>query len=283
MYEQLQFKDVPVKTFHMEYIQKRYKYANVPFPERNSYTIHITSDANSCSNMNMNITNMTNVNVNNSENILMQNAQTRSCQSENMLCPGCGRMTFCQNKSNIQTMSQNCENVNMNLIQAQNNIQSTEAEQNIQMSENMALQQSACTCHNCHQCPGCGRMTLSENKSNVQTVSQNYESVNMNISQTQNNIQSSEVEQNIASAQQEECICPDCRKCPGCGRMTSSEKKSSVIQEENIITNGEQNIQIQEDEQQEQYEQNVDEQQVQQIQQEECICPDCKKNEVEAA
>ena len=61
MYEQLQFKDVPVKTFHMEYIQKRYKYANVPFPERNSYTIHITSDANSCSNMNMNITNMTNV------------------------------------------------------------------------------------------------------------------------------------------------------------------------------------------------------------------------------
>ena len=62
IYEQLQFKDVPVKTFYMEYIQKRYKYADVPFPERSSYTVNITSDiVNTSSNMNMNVTNMTNI------------------------------------------------------------------------------------------------------------------------------------------------------------------------------------------------------------------------------
>ena len=71
--EALQFKDIPLKTFYTEYIQKKYKYAEVPFP--------------------------------NSENILVQNAQTQSCRSENMLCPGCGRMTFCQNKSNMQNIA----------------------------------------------------------------------------------------------------------------------------------------------------------------------------------
>ena len=88
--EALQFKDIPLKTFYTEYIQKKYKYAEVPFPERSSYTIHITSDM---------------TNVNNSENILVQNAKTQSCRSENMLCPGCGRMTFCQNKSNMQNIA----------------------------------------------------------------------------------------------------------------------------------------------------------------------------------
>ena len=86
----MQFKDIPLKTFYTEYIQKKYKYAEVPFPKRSSYTIHITSDM---------------TNVNNSENILVQNAQTQSYRSENMLCPGCGRMTFCQNKSNMQNIA----------------------------------------------------------------------------------------------------------------------------------------------------------------------------------
>ena len=62
-------------------------------------------------------------NVNNSENILVQNAKTQSCRSENMLCPGCGRMTFCQNKSNMQ---------------------SSEVEQNI-----ASAQQGECICPNC--------------------------------------------------------------------------------------------------------------------------------------
>ena len=106
--EALQFKDIPLKTFYTEYIQKKYKYAEVPFPERSSYTIHITSDM---------------TNVNNSENILVQNAKTQSCRSENMLCPGCGRMTFCQNKSNMQ---------------------SSEVEQNI-----ASAQQGECICPNC--------------------------------------------------------------------------------------------------------------------------------------
>jgi hypothetical protein len=106
--EALQFKDIPLKTFYTEYIQKKYKYAEVPFPERSSYTIHITSDM---------------TNVNNSENILVQNAQTQSYRSENMLCPGCGRMTFCQNKSNMQ---------------------SSKVEQNI-----ASAQQGECICPNC--------------------------------------------------------------------------------------------------------------------------------------
>jgi hypothetical protein len=127
--EPLQFKDIPLKTFYTEYIQKKYKYAEVPFPERRSYTIHITSDM---------------TNMNNNENIIIQNDQTQSCQSENMLCPGCGRMTFCQNKSDVQAMSQNCENVNMNISQNQNNIQSSEVEKNIE-----SIQQDECICPDC--------------------------------------------------------------------------------------------------------------------------------------
>ena len=183
IYEQLQFKDVPVKTFYMEYIQKRYKYADVPFPERSSYTVNITSDiVNTSSNMNMNVTNMTN--INNNENILIQNAHSSSCQSEHLLCPGCGRMTLCQNKSNIQAMSQNDQNV-----QIEENQQQGQYIQN--MTEVQQKEMICPECQNCSKCPGCGRMTYSENKSNIQTTSQNI------------------------AMKQEECICPDCQKCSG--------------------------------------------------------------------
>ena len=175
IYEQLQFKDIPVKTFYMEYIQKRYKYADVPFPERSSYTVNITSDmVNTSSNMNMNVANM------------MQNAHSRSCQSEHLLCPGCGRMTFCQNKSSIQAMSQNDQNVQIEENQRQG-----------QYMQNMTkVQQKGMICpecQKCSKCPGCGRMTYSENKSNIQTMSQNVEVTNVN------------------QAQKGVCICPDCK------------------------------------------------------------------------
>ena len=59
IYEQLQFKDVPVKTFYMEYVQRKYKNADVPFPERSSYNVNVTQDmVNTYSQMN------TNVNIN---------------------------------------------------------------------------------------------------------------------------------------------------------------------------------------------------------------------------
>ena len=159
----------------MEYIQKRYKYADVPFPERSSYTVNITSDmVNTSSNMNMNVANM------------MQNAHSRSCQSEHLLCPGCGRMTFCQNKSSIQAMSQNDQNVQIEENQRQE-----------QYMQNMTkVQQKGMICPECQKCskyPGCGRMTYSENKSNIQTMSQNVEVTNVN------------------QAQKGVCICPDCQ------------------------------------------------------------------------
>ena len=127
----------------------------------------------------MNVTNMTN--INNNENILIQNAHSSSCQSEHLLCPGCGRMTLCQNKSNIQAMSQNDQNV-----QIEENQQQGQYIQN--MTEVQQKEMICPECQNCSKCPGCGRMTYSENKSNIQTTSQNI------------------------AVQQDECICPDCKK-----------------------------------------------------------------------
>ena len=181
----------------MEYIQKRYKYADVPFPERSSYTINITSDmANTSSNMNMNIANM------------MKTAHTQSCQSEHLLCPGCGRMTFCQNKSNMQALSQNEQNV-----QIEENQQQGQYMQN--MTEVQQKEMICPECQNCSKCPGCGRMTYSENKSNIQTMSQNVEVnvQNQNVQNSENEQleQQEQQEQNVA-VQQDECICPDCKK-----------------------------------------------------------------------
>ena len=282
--EALQFKDVPVKTFYMEYVQRRYKNADVPFPERSSYTIHITSDmVNTNSNINMNIATMTN--INNTENIQMQNAQTCSCRSENMLCPGCGRMTFTQNKTGMQTLSQNNENININVNQTQN-IQTSEMEQNVQVEENQIQQQQEqqqeqyeqnmagvqneeCICPQCqnmHKCPGCGRMVYSENKVDIQTMSQNCENanINVNVNETQN-MQRSENEQNVVM-QQEECICPECQKC-----LEMSQKVENI----DVNVNQTENIQKTEEEQNVQIEQNPV------VQQDVCICPDCKQNEVQ--
>ena len=140
--------------------------------------------------MNMNITNMTN--INNNENILIQNSHTRSSQSEQMLCPGCGRMLFGQNKTCMQAMNQNCENANININQTQN-IQRSQNEQNV------AFQQEECICPDCRKCPGCG---------NIQTMNQIR---NIQRSEAEQNVQVEENEQQDI-VQQNECICPGCKQ-----------------------------------------------------------------------
>ena len=128
------------------------------------------------------------------------------------------------------------------------------------------VQQGICPeCQNYSKCPGCGRMTYSENKSNIQTMSQNCENM-VNVNQTQNNMQT-ENEQNIAM-KQEECICPDCQKCSGCGNI------QTMSQNVEVNVNQTQNMQNVHVEENEQHEQNVA------VQQDECICPDCKQTEV---
>ena len=75
---------------------------------------------------------------------------------------------------------------------------------------------------------------------------------------------------------QEECICPDCQKCSGSDNaQTISQNVEVNVQNQNVQSSeNEQNVLVEENEQQEQQEQNVA------VQQDECICPDCKKTEI---
>ena len=98
----------------MEYVQKRYKYADVPFPERSSRTININQEMiNTSSNMNTNI-NINETSVKKNTNILNCNCKIECGQDEACLCPGCGRMTLNQSQlRNVQTESQSSQNIEM--------------------------------------------------------------------------------------------------------------------------------------------------------------------------
>ena len=186
--EQLQFRDVPVKTFYMEYVQKKYRYADIPFPERSAYTVNVTQDMiNTTSNMNMNI--------NMNQNIITQTSNIRSnqmnyIQTGNCLCPACGRMTYrinnqIENAENVQS-SQNLEN-NENIEQVENNV-NIENAQNIQKTEeNVEIQKQECLCPNCEN-----------NENNVQEVKKEE-------------CLCHECENN-EEIQKKECICPECKK-----------------------------------------------------------------------
>jgi hypothetical protein len=205
--EQLQFKDVPVKTFYMEYVQKKYRYADIPFPERSAYTVNVTQDMiNTTSNMNMNI--------NMNQNIITQTSNIRSnqmnyIQTGNCLCPACGRMTYrinnqIENAENVQS-SQNLEN-NENIEQVENNV-NIENEQNIQKTEeNVEIQKQECLCPNCEN-----------NENNVEIKKE--ECLCHECEKNENNVQEVKKEEclcheceNNEEIQKKECICPECKK-----------------------------------------------------------------------
>ena len=65
--EQLQFRDVQVNTFYMEYVQKKYRYVDIPFPERSAYKVNVTQDM-------IHTTSNINMKVNMTKNITTQNS-----------------------------------------------------------------------------------------------------------------------------------------------------------------------------------------------------------------
>ena len=191
--EQMQFKDVPVKTFYMEYIQKRYKNADMPFPERNTYTINITQDmAQTNSNINMNI----------NQNLLIQN---RNIQSGNCICPGCGRMTYSQ-MSNVVQSSEN----NTNIEQIENNVV-VQNQQKV-IKNNVSGKKEECLCHECNNevaeekkeciCPDCNK--VEEKKECICPDCNKVEEKKECICTDCNIVEEKKEEK-------QECLCPECK------------------------------------------------------------------------
>ena len=94
------YKSSETKTFYSEYMQKKYKNVQVPFPTRNTKTVVIGSnEENVSANDNTYIINRNNVDKINVCGQLCPDCQQREIYEQNMIevgqsaCPTCGRMT----------------------------------------------------------------------------------------------------------------------------------------------------------------------------------------------
>ena len=241
-YQTMLVKNVPLKTFYSEYIQKKYDYENETFPERKSGFINIISSrTNTSSNINKN--SIQGMNIYNSENLILQNnniqnSLIKSSQSEFMACPGCGRMTSSQFKSGMQ----NCTCKFKNVSQKEKSI-NTYQEGNFQAQQNQIYENNA------------QNTEFNENEQNEQyNIRKQYYMENEQNEQIEQNMmkeqydqngqyylnemcnQNEQIEYNLENeqgenqqlvqnfmAQKRECLCPECKNSKE--NKISSERK----------------------------------------------------------